>query len=111
MIICIKNLRTETIIGVYPFEKRKKRPLILNVEMEITRKKGSDKLADTLDYDALAKMLVKEVESSRYKLIESLAEHLLAKLQANKRIKHALLEIDKPGAVKAAESVSAIVQF
>ena len=110
MIIKIKDLKVQTIIGVYKHEKLKKRPLVMNVEIETSLyKKGSDKLKDTLDYDQIADMLVKHTEQSRHNLIEKLADELLAKLLQFKGVKSVKLEIDKPKAIKKAQSVSVTV--
>lgn len=110
MIIKIKNLKVRTIIGVYKHEKLKKRDLIFNVELETgIYKKGSDKLKDTLDYDAVANLIRRETEKSRYNLIEKLADDLMGKLMHIHGVRRIRLEIDKPGAIKGAESVSVTV--
>ena len=112
MIIKIKNLRVKTILGVYGFERKKERELILNLEVTTDAyKKGSDDLIDTLDYDtAIVKMLVRETQSTSYNLIEKLADHLLEKLMQVKGIKAVKMEVEKPSCIKGVESVSILVE-
>lgn len=112
MIIKIKNLRVKTILGVYDFERKKERELILNLEVTTDAyKKGSDDLNDTLDYDAaIVKMLVSEIKSTNYNLIEKLADHLLDKLTQVPAVKHVKLEVEKPSCMKGVESISIIVE-
>ena len=112
MIIKIKNLRVKALIGVYDFERTGKRELVLNVEITTNAyKKGSDNLADTLDYDnAITKMLVAEIENTKYQLIEKLADHLLEKLKIVNGVQHVKLEIEKPSCMENVESVSVTVE-
>ncbi len=110
MIIKIKNLRAKTIIGVYEWEKQTERELVLNIELEIDGSKAcqTDKVADTLDYDVLSKMLIAEIAASSFELLERLSAHLLDKIMANKIVHRAKIEIDKGGVVKDVDSVSVI---
>ncbi len=112
MIIKIKNLRVKTILGVYGFERKKERELILNLEVTTDAyKKGSDDLNDTLDYDsAIVKMLVSEIKSTQYNLIEKLADHLLEKLIHVKGVQHVKLEVEKPSCMKGVDSVSIVLE-
>ena len=108
MMIRIKNLRVETIIGVHQWEKNRKRPVIVNLELEFDGEKAaaSDNIKDTLDYDQINEMLIEEISNSNFGLIEKLCRHLLDKIMGDKRIRRAKIEIDKPQALKKGESVS-----
>jgi FolB domain-containing protein len=110
MIIKIKNLRVKTIIGVHAWEKKQKRDVVVNLEMEFDGNKAAntDDIADTLDYDHINQMLIEEISNSKFNLIEKLCRHLLDKIMADKRISRAKIEIDKPKALKNGESVSIV---
>jgi len=113
MIIKIKELKTKTIIGVFDWEKNQEREVIISLELEVDNNCGSDSdnIADTIDYDTLSKKIIEETAKSRFNLIEKLAKHLIDIIMQDKRIKHARIEIDKPGAVKEAKSVSVVYEL
>lgn len=113
MKIQIKNLFVETIIGVHAHEKLAPRPLYITLEIEFDGLKAArtDDIADTPDYDKIAALLVAETEKSRFELIEKLAVHLLYKVMTDERITHAKIEISKPKAIAAAETVCVIEEI
>lgn len=110
MIIRIKNLRASTIVGVYEWERDIQRHLILNIELEVDSSKAaqSDDINDTLNYDSLSKMIIKEISSTRYHLLEKLISHILDKIMENPLVLRARVEIDKGGVVKDVDSVAVI---
>ena len=77
-IIFLRNLKIDTVIGIYDWERRIKQTVILDLEMATDIKKAakSDDIADTLDYKAIAKRVISFVEESEYKLVETLAERI-----------------------------------
>jgi dihydroneopterin aldolase len=108
VIIKIKNLKIDTVIGVYEFEKKRKRPIILNFEIELhAQEVADDDLANTIDYDKVASIASEISTDYKYNLIETLAQKIIEQIMLDKKIKRCKLEIDKPKAVKDAESVSA----
>lgn len=112
MKIKINNLRVKTIIGVYPHEKNIEQELVINAKLSTACYDGkSDNIADTIDYNALCKMITSEVQTSRFELIEKLAHHLAAKIKQDKRITKLKLEITKPACVENAESISVVVEL
>ena len=110
MIVRIKNLKVQTIIGVFDWEKEQERDLFINLELHFDGDKSanSDDIKDTLDYDSISKTLIAETAKTRFDLIEKLSTHLLDFIMQDERIQKAIIEIDKPGAVKEAESVSVV---
>lgn len=108
MIIKIKNLRITTIIGIHEWERSHPREIIINLHMEFDGLKAakSDNINDTIDYDSLSQKITAFVQSTSYGLVEKLAVDLLYKIMEDQRINYAKIEIDKPGAVGNAESVS-----
>jgi len=113
MKILIKNLRVETIIGVHSWEKDTARELFITLEIEFdgTKAAKSDAIADTPNYDDLTQILTSETANSRFQLIEKLAVHLLYKIMEDERISYSKIEISKPGAIPAAETVYVIEEI
>ena len=113
MIIKIKNLRVQTIIGIFDWEKEQPRDLFITLEIEFdgTKAAKTDSIDDTPNYDTISKMLTHETEISRFGLIEKLAVHLLYKVMTDERISYAKIEISKPGAIADAETVCVVEEI
>lgn len=108
MIIKIKNLRLRSLIGIHPWERREKQAVILNCKIEFDGSKAalSDALEDTIDYSALSRRIIEHVESAEYQLIERMAAVILNMIMADERVLSAVVEIDKPVAIKSADSTA-----
>ena len=76
-IVFIEDLRIQTVIGVYDWEREITQTVSLDLQMafDIKRAAQSDAIADTLDYKAVSKRLIQFVEASEFQLVEALAEH------------------------------------
>ena len=108
MIIRIKNLRLRTVIGMNDWERKTQQDLIINIEMEFdgTKASQSDDIKNTVNYKTLKKSIITEVEQSRYHLIETLASHILEIVMKYDKVQRAIVEVDKPRALRFADSVS-----
>jgi len=108
MNIRIKNLKLRTIIGINDWERVEKQDVVINMEVELDRIKAmdTDRIEDTVNYKSLTKQIISEVEQSKFFLLEKLAHHILQVLLKDKKIKRATVEIDKPSALRSADSVS-----
>lgn len=74
--IFLTDLNVDTIIGIYQWERNTLQTLRFDLEFDwdIQAAAASDDIKDTLDYGAVADLLVDFVQNSRYQLIETLAE-------------------------------------
>ena len=108
MIVRIKNLKLRTIIGIQEWERTEKQDIIINIEYETNAEKAakSDDINDTINYKTLNKKIIEKVESTSFFLLEKLASCILEIIMEDKRITRAKVEIDKPGALRFADSVS-----
>ena len=111
-IIFLHDLRIDTIIGVFDWERRIKQTVILDIDMafDIQRAASTDCIDDALDYKAVAKRLITFVEGSAFQLVESLAEHVAAILLAEFRIPWVRIRVNKQGAVRGAQDVGVIIE-
>ncbi len=110
--IIIRNLKLDTVVGVYPEEKKRKRRIIVNVQIFCgLRKAGlSDKLQDTVDYMSLKMGIISAVETKKYKLVEKIAEEIAGICLENKLIRKVIVSVDKPAALARSESVAVEIQ-
>src|SRR5262245_26451865 len=108
MIIRIKNLRLRTINGIYDWEREHKQDFIINATIEFDGNKASqtDRIEDTVDYKRINKRIIELVESSQYFLLEKLADAILQNIMEDPRVLKAHVEVDKPHALRFADSVS-----
>jgi D-erythro-7,8-dihydroneopterin triphosphate epimerase len=108
MQIHIKNLRLRAIVGIFEWERNHPQDVILNVylDFDATDCIAHDSIDDTVDYKALKKQIIQEVQKSEFYLVEKLAAHVLELVMARERVLEATVEIDKPHALRFADSVS-----
>jgi D-erythro-7,8-dihydroneopterin triphosphate epimerase len=106
--IFIKNLLVRTQVGFKEHELGKKQDLLINLKLEFDTigEEISDDPEMALDYRSICKKIIDVVENKNYNLIESVAHNVLNIACVNKRVKSATVEIDKPHALRFAESVS-----
>lgn len=111
-LLFIRELRVETIIGVFDWEKRNRQTLIIDVEMavDIGKATASDDLQDTLDYKAVADRLTDYMEHNHFNLVESLAEGLAGVLQNEFGVGWLRLRIAKPGPLSNARDVGVVIE-
>jgi dihydroneopterin aldolase len=110
--VFIEDLRIETVIGVFDWEREIKQAVSLDLEMafDIRKAAQSDAIEDTLDYKSVAKRLIQFVESSEFQLVESLAEGC-AKIVLEEFPVHWLrLKLSKPGAVRGSSAVGVLIE-
>ncbi len=111
-IVFVRDLRIETVIGVYEWERRIRQVVSLDLEMaaDVARAAASDALEDALNYKAVAKRLIEYVEGSRFRLVETLAERVAALLREEFGIPWVRVTVSKPGALRGARDVGVVVE-
>jgi FolB domain-containing protein len=110
MLIRIKNLTLKTIIGVNSWERQKAQEVVINIEIEFDGERAgeTDALEETIDYKKIKQKVLAYVESSRCLLLESLARRVMNILLEDSRVLRATVEVDKPKALRFADSVSVV---
>ena len=106
--IQITNLKLRAIIGTNDWERKHKQDIVINITIDYAAGKSvkSDEIKDTLDYKTLTKKIIKEVEGSQYFLLEKLCHQILAIVLESPKVKEASVRVDKPNALRFADSVS-----
>ena len=112
MLLKIKNLKLQTVLGVHLWEEKINRGIIINVEIEsdFIKSLQSDDIDDTIDYDLITTEIKKLIASKRFKLVETMAQKIMDQIMEDSRIKRCKIEIDKVGAVEAVESFSVTIE-
>lgn len=111
--IDIKNLRLRTFIGFNPEEKIKKQDIVLNITITyaISEAALADHVEEALDYKVITKQVIKHVESGRFLLLEKLVADVLDICSRHPDVETARVTIDKPHALRFADSVSLTLEY
>ncbi len=111
-IVFLRDLKIETIIGIFDWEREIKQTVSLDLEMaaDVAKAAGSDSIEDTLDYKAVAKRLIEFVGHSEYKLVETLAERIAEIVLTEFSVPWVRVRVNKPGAVRYAGDVGVIIE-
>ncbi len=106
--IRIKNLRLRTFIGINTDEIKNKQDIIVNVRIDYCAKQAteSDNMDDALNYRTITKKIIELVENNRFSLLEKLTHDILTLASEHDWVQAAEVEVDKPHALRFADSVS-----
>lgn len=111
-IIYLHNLRIDTVIGVFDWERRVRQTLILDLDMaaDIRQAAATDALNDTLNYKSVAKRLMEFVGQSEFNLVETLAERVAELVLSEFNVPWLRLRVNKQGAVRGARDVGVVIE-
>ena len=111
-IIFLRNLKIDTIVGIYDWERRIKQPVILDLEMatDIKKAAATDRIDDTLNYKAVAKRVISFVEDSEFELVETLAERIAEIIVNEFEVPWLRLSLNKIGAIRGARDVGVLIE-
>ena len=106
--ISIKNLRLRTFIGFNPEEMEKQQDIVINAEMryDAVAAMHSDNVSQAVDYKVITKSIIQYVENNRFQLLEKLVGDVLNICCESDAIEYASVTIDKPHALRFADSVA-----
>jgi D-erythro-7,8-dihydroneopterin triphosphate epimerase len=107
-IIKIKNLRLRTFIGIKDEEINNKQDVIINAQIHYSAAEAahSDNMDNALNYRTITKKIIALVENERFSLLEKLTAEVLNIAAEHPSVRYAEVEIDKPYALRFADSVS-----
>lgn len=106
--IRVKDLRLRTYIGIKEEEINNKQDVLINLTMLYP---AADAVRDNvidhaLNYRTITKAIIRHVEDNRFALLERLTQEILDQVMAYPQVRYAEVEVDKPHALRFAESVS-----
>ncbi len=111
-IIYLRDLRIDTVIGIYDWERRIMQTVSIDLEMgtDVRRAAANDRIEDALNYKALAKRLIDFVGKSDCELIETLAERLAELILNEFEVPWLRLTLGKPGAIRGSKDVGVVIE-
>jgi FolB domain-containing protein len=110
--VLISDLAVRCIIGVNDDERREKQDVLINLTAftDMRAAARSDRIEDTVDYRELRTRIVEMVESSRYYLLEALAQAVADVCLEHPGVSKIIVRVDKPGALHLARSVAVEIE-
>ena len=111
-IVYISDLRIETIIGIYDWERKIRQIVSIDLEMASDNRKAAatESIDDALNYKAVAKRLIQFAEESEFQLVETLAERIAEIILEEFDVDWLRLKLGKPGAVTGSREVGVIIE-
>jgi dihydroneopterin aldolase len=111
-VVYIRGLKVDAVIGVYDWERSIRQTLVLDLELACDNRAAAatDAIEDAVDYDTISGRILAYVGDSEFQLIETLAERVAELVQREFAVPWVRLQLAKPGAVAAAQSVGVIIE-
>jgi len=110
--IFLHGLAAECIIGFIDWERRVKQTVVLDIELPVDCRHASltDEVADTLDYKKVAKRVVAFIETSEFKLVETLAHRVALLILREFGLEWVRISLNKPGAIRNSRDVGVVIE-
>lgn len=110
--ILIRDLLVRAIIGLNDWEREAKQDVIINLEIGVDARAAgrSDDVSDSINYRTVSKAVIAYVESSAHRLVEALATEIARIVVVDHGAARARVRVEKPGALRFAESVGVEIE-
>ena len=110
--IFLRDLRTETIIGIFDWERKLRQTISFDLEFpgDARRAAATDRIEDTLNYKSVAKRVLAFAEASDCRLVETLAEQVAQLILREFAVAWVKVTVNKPGAVRGSRDVGVVIE-
>ncbi|SRR5258706_8533775 len=110
--VIIKNLLARGIIGVNDWERKRAQDILINITLftDTRRAAETDDINDCVNYSTMSKKVLAHAESVNRLTVEALANDLAKICLAEKDVQNVIVRVEKPGAVRFAESVGVEIE-
>lgn len=108
----IKDLLLRTYIGIKEEEINNQQDVVINVCLtyDATNAIIRNEIESALNYRTITKQVIHHVDGNRFALLERLTHEVLDIIMEHQAVQWARVEIDKPHALRYAESVSVTLE-
>jgi dihydroneopterin aldolase len=96
--IFVRGIRLEAEVGIYPSERGRTQPLVVDVELDVAWT-GVVHLSDTVNYETVVEAAKAVAAEGHIELVEIFAERLAARCLADARVSRARIRVEKPEAL------------
>ena len=111
-IIFLHDLRVETVIGIWGWERKIRQTVAIDLDMsaDIRKAAASDSVEDTLNYKLVAKRVQQFVADSSFQLVETRAEKIAEIVLGEFEVAWVRVRVNKPGAIRGARDVGILIE-
>ena len=110
--VIIKDLLVRGVIGINDWEREITQNILINIvaTTDTRRAAGTDNIEDCVNYRTLSKKVQAHAETAARLTVEALANDLARICLEEKNVKSVLVRVEKPGAVRFADSVGVEIE-
>lgn len=110
--IRIKDLLLRAYIGIKEEEINNQQDVLINICLtyDATEAVNRNEISAALNYRTITKQIVSHVDGNRFALLERLTHEVLTIVMEHEAVQWGQVEIDKPHALRYAESVSVCLE-
>ena len=110
--VIIKNLVARGIIGLNEWERTKPQDILINITLlgDLQKAGETDDIEDSINYRTIAKQAQLLAENCQRLTVEALASDIAANCLEVKGVSKVKVRVEKPGAVRFAESVGVEIE-
>ena len=111
-IVYIRDLRIDTIIGVFDWERKIRQTISIDLEMatDIRSAAATDDILLALNYKDVSERLICLIEGSEFELVETMAETAAKIVREEFNVPWLKMRLSKPGAIRGARDVGLIIE-
>jgi|TARA_B110000116_G_scaffold195808_1_gene170591 dihydroneopterin aldolase len=111
-IVYIRDLRIDTIIGVFDWERKIRQTISIDLEMatDIRSAAATDDILLALNYKDVSERLIGLIEGSEFELVETMAETAAKIVREEFNVPWLKMRLSKPGAIRGARDVGLIIE-
>ena len=111
-IVYIRQLKIDTVIGIFDWERQIKQTVCLDVDMavDIRQAAAAEDIDSTVSYKTVTDRLVDFISSSEFLLVETMAEEIAQLLRSEFNLPWVRLRVGKPAAIAAAADVGVLIE-
>ena len=105
--IFIKNLLVQGIIGINDWERENLQDILINIDISADTRLAAknDDVEASVNYRTISKKIIAHIEKHQPLTVEKLASDIAELCLSSKNVQSVKVRIEKPGAVRFAESV------
>ena len=105
--IFLDELKIDTIIGIWDWERKIRQTVIIDLEMsaDIARAAATHSVEDTLNYKSDAQRVQQFVGDASFQLVETLAERIAGIIRDEFGVAWVKVRVHKPGAIRGSKDV------
>jgi FolB domain-containing protein len=110
--VIIKNLLARGIIGINDWERKRAQNILINITLftDTRRAAETDNINDCVNYSTMSKKVFAHAESANRETVEALANDLAKICLEENGVQKVIVRVEKPGAVRFAESVGVEIE-